>query len=77
MGSINFISEIDKLTNLTKNRIKINNKLPCSIISEERKYNNILVYCKLLRTRDLGKMSEENTHNEYKFLGHERPLGLE
>ena len=27
--------------------------------------------------RDLGKMSEENTHNECKFLGHERPLGLE
>ena len=27
--------------------------------------------------RDLGKMSEENTHHECKFLGHERPLGLE
>ena len=27
--------------------------------------------------RDLGKMSEENPHNECKFLGHERPLGLE
>ena len=28
-------------------------------------------------SRDLGKMSEENTHNECKFMGHERPLGLE
>ena len=28
-------------------------------------------------SRDSRKMSEENTHNECKFLGHERPLGLE
>ena len=27
-------------------------------------------------SRDLGKMSEENTHNECKFSGHEKPLGL-
>ena len=30
----------------------------------------------IFHSRDLGKMSEENTHLECKFLGHERPLGL-
>ena len=28
-------------------------------------------------SRDSEKMSEENTHNESKFLGHEGVLGLE
>ena len=28
-------------------------------------------------SRDCGKMSEENTFNECKSLGHEKPLGLE
>ena len=27
--------------------------------------------------RDLGKMGDDKTHNEFKFLGYERPLGLE
>ena len=31
----------------------------------------------IFHSRDLGKMSKENTHLECKFLGHERTLGLE